>query len=1091
MASPTESSAGPNAEPRPEASSGMASVLKRLRTLAKTQLIAQRTGLLIAGLIAVTLVLGVGDYFLRLPLGVRLVLWGAGAAALVVLVRRHLIPAIRFRPSLTQVALRVEESEQGRKAGLRGVLASALELGSTEQHTILTAELAAMTQSEANQRFAGAFSTSALLTKRRLGQALMALILVGVPVAALVVTAPGLTQIGAARILAPWTGAAWPKRTGVLDINSGRLVAHPAGVALPLRAIVTRTTRAEGQTNVTVSYRVFVDGKAGPMQHALLTSQNKRMKFEPLKGEPAEGELYERLLDTSAMAPAHTPGTPAAKVEIEYQFATADDETEAWKLMLVEPPAVLAGNVEVTPPAYAAPVLSGKVEAGVAGLVHGARDVGAGRDERATVGPILAGSQVKLSLTLNKALPIPMVQDQTAGSKALQDWVAATFPGLEHVEGLKVSLNGTSWELSFPAAQSLRLPVVLTDMYGIGAADDAAYRFEVVEDRPPVATVVEPAQDESILATAILDAAGEGRDDVGLESVSLRTQVATPPTGSAGAPPDPKGEPTELASAKPTADKPASQTLLRAGASLDVSTLKVAQGDEIWLTAALTHIYALGDIRHDPVVSTKRRLKIISESELIEQVRNELGALRESAKRLEQEQDKISTQHDGAASSEQKAGELLPRQDAVGERLTPMGESIKRLTSRAERNRLQDKSLEGLLKDAGELISSAGEQSDKASASLNKLAGKSASQDKAKDAKDLADSQKAVQDDLTQLANMLDRGQDNWAVKRSIEKLLIEQKQLTNQTSAAGANTQGQNPESLTDAQKEELDRVAKRQQEASQRAAALVDALQQRSAQMQQADPGQSQAMQNAANKARQQQLEQKQQQAAEQIKQNQTGQAQDLQQQAEQTLQAMLDEMDKGEQQRDNALRRVLADLIESLNKLIAQQQKELGRLAAVMGGGAADKTMDAGMVALNQNTLSVLGAVRKVREAAEVAGFVDSAANAQSASIVSLRASDQPEADENEHISLKRLQEAKAAAEKLDQDASDRDSQRKRDELKKAYREALELEVTLKADTAPLLGKELDRRERAAVRVLGEPPGRDPPGDVRTALQDAGNG
>jgi hypothetical protein len=1048
----------------------MANVLRRLRAAAKAQLIVQRVALLVAGLLAVTLALGALDYALRLPMGVRLVLWAAGVAALTVLVRRHVWPAIRFRPNLTQVALRVEESEQGRKAGLEGVLASALELGSTEQHSVLSAELAAMTQSDANRRFSGAFSTNTLLAKKRLGQAMAALLAIGIPLAALSFSMPGLIRIGAARVLIPWTGAAWPKRTGVVDANP--LAAHPTGVALPLRAIVTRTTRPEGQTNVTVAYRVVVDGKAGPTQHALLTSQNKHFRYQPVGGAPlAEGEFYERLLDTSAMAPPHTPGTPAPKVEVEYHFETADDQTDTWTLTLVEAPSILAGTVDVSPPAYAGPALSAKVEAGNLGLVHGSRDVGAGRDERSAVGPILSGSQVTLNLTLNKTLPIPMVEEQMAGGKPLHDWIAATFPGLENAEGLKANLGATTWELSFPARQSLRLPVVLTDMYGIGAADDASYRFEVIEDRPPVATVVEPAQDESILATAVLDAAAEGRDDVGLSSVSLRTQVASPPSGSAGAPPDAKGDPAELASATPSADKPASTIALRAGATLDVSALKVAQSDEVWLTALVSDIFAMGDARHDPVVSSKRRLKIISESELIEQVRNELGALRESAKRLEQEQDKLTTQHDAAAGNQQKANELLPRQDAVGERLNPMGDVIKRLTSRAERNRLADKSLEGLLKDAGELIKNGAEQSDKASQALNKLAGKAQSQDKAKDSKDLADSQKAVQDDLTQLANMLDRGQDNWAVKRAIEKLLIEQKQLTNQTAAAGSTTQGQDAQNLSQAQKEELDRLAKRQQEAAQRASTLLDALQQRSNQLKEADPTQSQAMQNAANKARQQQLEDKQQQAADQIKQNQTGQAQDLQQQAEKTLQAMLDEMDKGEQQRDQALRRVLADLIESLSKLIASQEKEISRLSTVMNGGPAEKNLDQGMVTLNQNTLSVLAAARKVREAAEVAQFVDSASNAQSAAIVALRAPDQPEADESEHISLKRLKDAKAAAEKLDQDAADRDSQRKKDELKKAYREALELEAALKADTALLLGKELDRREHATARSLGE--------------------
>src|SRR6185436_10283820 len=105
--------------------------------------------------------------------------------------------------------------------------------------------------------------------------------------------------------------------------------------------------------------------KAGPRQRALLTGQNKYLRYEPIGGAPpAEGELYERLLDTSAMAPPHTPGTAAPKVEIQYHFETADDATDTWTLTLVEPPSILAGTVEVTPPEYAAPALSAKAEAG-------------------------------------------------------------------------------------------------------------------------------------------------------------------------------------------------------------------------------------------------------------------------------------------------------------------------------------------------------------------------------------------------------------------------------------------------------------------------------------------------------------------------------------------------------------------------------------------------------------------------------------------------------------------------------------------------------------------------------------------------------
>src|SRR5436190_22166475 len=94
-----------------EPGAGMMAVLRRLRSAAKGQLIVQRSGLLLAGLLAVVLALGGLDYFLRFPLAVRLALWVVGMTVLVTLVRRHVWPAVRFTPSLTQVALRVEESE--------------------------------------------------------------------------------------------------------------------------------------------------------------------------------------------------------------------------------------------------------------------------------------------------------------------------------------------------------------------------------------------------------------------------------------------------------------------------------------------------------------------------------------------------------------------------------------------------------------------------------------------------------------------------------------------------------------------------------------------------------------------------------------------------------------------------------------------------------------------------------------------------------------------------------------------------------------------------------------------------------------------
>jgi len=1046
--------------------------LKRLRTAAKAQLLIQRLGLLVAGVLGVALCVGLLDFLVRFPGSVRMVLWAIGAVAVIAVWRRRVHPALRFSPTLTQMALRVEAGKTGRDAKLQGFLASGLELGRADGATAVEAELNRLARAEASERFRDVRNMSGMLAPARLARALALLLAVGVPLLTLTALAPEFARIGTSRVLAPWSGAVWPKRTGVVDAST--VLAHPIGTALPMRALLTKSSRAQGKTDVSVYYRLIVDGDQGEAKRALLTPQDRRITVEPVGGAPpVEGELYERLLDTSSLIPARAAGSKD-KVFLEYWFETSDDSTQPLRLALVEPPTVKAARVFITPPTYAAEVAAG-ADAGGPAIVSGELDVGQGRDERAAVGPVLAGSRVVMNLTLSREVPVPPPEDQASHTRNLVNWVAATLPGLENSADLITRLDGTDWILTFTAEQTVRLPVVLRDEYGIGSPEEAAFRFDVVEDRAPAAVVVEPPQDESVLATALLDVAGEGRDDVGLASVVLRSQVAKPPGSSIGAAPEPAGDPTELHRAA-AADGEATVLLLRAPALLDLSAAGVTQGDEVWLTTEARDIYAIEGLVHAPVVSSKRRLRIISEGELIEQVRAELAGLRESAKRLEQEQGRLADQTSAAADDSKAAGDLRARQDGLGDRLLPLGGVLERLQARAQRNRLEDESLAGLLNDAQAMVKSAGEESDRAGAALERLGERppgQSPQQTAQDALEAGAAQETVQEELLQLANLLDRGQDNWAVRRAIEKLLTEQRQLTSQTAAAAQTTQGQSPEQLSPQKAADLERVGQRQEDAAQRAGALVEALQQRSSQMQQADPSQAQAMQTAANRARQEQVKENLQKAGEQIKQNKTGSAGELQKQAERTLQDMLKELDRADEKRDEALRRVLASLIESLTQLIQQQDHELARLGKAMGGAVAEEErLDAGMIALNQNTLGVLASAKEsMRDAVALHSLIDSAAAAQSAAVVALRAqpADHPEADENERVSLARLAEAVAEAERLESEAEDRDSARKLDELRQAYREALELQLALNAETIPLLGKELGRRERAVLRGL----------------------
>ena len=299
-------------------------------------------------------------------------------------------------------------------------------------------------------------------------------------------------------MLLPWAGASWPKRTAVADVT--RLEAHPLGAALPLRALLTKTPKPAGQTDVSVKYRLEVNGAGGLVRSMLLTSQGAR-RVDQQQGMNASesGELYERLFEPSALLAAGA----SRDAQLVYWFETSDDRTEERRILLVEPPAIRSASVSVDPPAYAV----GKLREGSA-FVQGSRDAGHGVDQRSMVGPILAGSRVKLTLELNK----PLAGPANNRPESLAAFVAAATPGLVGAKELTGSFAPTAWTFEWTLESSRQVAVNLIDEHKIRAVDDAVFRFEATADRAPTVLVVDPAQDEAVLPTAVIPAAAEARD---------------------------------------------------------------------------------------------------------------------------------------------------------------------------------------------------------------------------------------------------------------------------------------------------------------------------------------------------------------------------------------------------------------------------------------------------------------------------------------------------------------------------------------------------------------------------------------------------
>ncbi len=1043
--------------------------LHAIRRRVRASLIGTRLAIILAIALAVALQAGVLDYFLRGPWWLRTLLLFASLGILVMALRRFVLPALGFRPNLIDLALRLEQSPEGKAAGLPGTLASGLDLRNAPPGDAppLTQALSNLAVSQAAERFSKV-ARATILRPEPLRHALLALAGALIAIAGVgALSSPTMLRIGAQRVLLPWSGAEWPKRTMIADASDVtiRAVTQP----LELRALLTKSDAAPGRARVHINYRLIENGVKGPSLRVPLVARS-----DPLdpKAEPqAKGEIYETTLEPRLLI-AGTAAT--SETAIEYWFESRDDATPTARVLLVRPPEIASASVTITPPAYAATALA----EGRTGLVSGTLDLGPGNDQRAAVGPILAGSLVDLWIQFTKPVPAP-TQAAMTDARVRDEWLAKNFPNAALGESFIAELAPDRWRLRWTIQQATRLPITPVDEHGVAGSAESVYSFDTRPDQAPAVAITQPREDENVLPTAIVPITGEARDDVSIAGLVLQQVKASAPANSQGAPPEAVGEPSTFAtaalapaaSAESTPDsQPGSLPASDVAATLDLGPLDLKPGDEVWVTALASDLFVGADgATREPTRSQPRRLRIIAPQDLVNQIRAGLNSVRDAAMKLDEDQARARQ----AVSQGLVSAAERHRQRQLSPRLQQQGQSVQRLIDRARQNQLDDPGLEGLLEDAQSLLEDAQRASDLASSKLEQAAkGEDPAELNAEEQKDVGQQQDAVREQLGELIRALDRGQDNWLVRRDVQRLLQQQQELARQTQRVGEQTTGKQAEQLTPQERGELSGLSQRQEQLSDQAMRVLDELQSRSEQLKQADPSQSQAMKQAAQRGRQQQLQRAMDQAAKQLEQNQNSQAQEQQARAQQALEQMLQDMDQAQRNRDLALRRELQGLTEAIEALIARQERELAILASASERN--DLTgLDAGLVTLHGNTLGAVDQAQAIKEAASAMRLLQDAGEAQSKAIVALRASpaDGPQAKEHEEASLARLRDALAEAKRLEEQAEDRDTNRQRRELRQAYREILEKQAVLNAETQTLSAKELDRRERLKVRGLGE--------------------
>ncbi|MBX9737278.1 MAG: hypothetical protein K2X32_10165, partial [Phycisphaerales bacterium] len=776
---------------------------------------------------------------------------------------------------------------------------------------------------------------------------------------------------------------------------------------------------------------------------------------------------------------------------LEYWFSSGDDQTPVTRIRLIDPPAIVASSASIKPPAY----LAGPSATTPTRVV----DLGTGTDGRAVLSDVIIGSELTLTLTFNKDLPTP-------GQGELERSLGAEFAGAmrDAADKATTKLGRSEWTFTMPVRASFTLRPSLRDSFGVASTDDMAFRVEALADQPPQAAITLPARDEDVLPDATVDVAGEARDDLGLASLTLESQIAKRPGDSAGAPPEPAGPATEIARVTPSpasaatlpgAESPSSITKttqpgaapLTAAARVALKDLNVAPGDEVWLSALAADTFSLDGQTHAPVRSTVRRLRVISREQLVEQLFSQLDTVRRQAERAEAEQRKLAQQQPRTTTSDQTASQ----QSAISEQIQQMRQSLSDVAAKADAAKRgqtpADRELDEVLRAAERAAEQAASASRDAQRSIaDTKAAEQAGDETAQQAADQS-AQKAQAESasrLGQLAQSLDRGRDAFAQRRRTQQLLSDQQELRRQTGELSRETAGKSAEQLTPEQRSRSARLSQEQESLASRAEELLKSLKDKAEELATSDPAASESLKQAAQTGEQRALVQQQQQAARQIQQAQQQQAQQQQQRAEQALNQMLRQLNESQRQRDAVLRRQLDSLVQTLEALVARQEGELAALEQRAAAGAGFDGLDEQMIQVRTATLAASEEARALDEQSRAAPDADAAApkltdlilqaaGRQASAIGALRAApvDVATTRTGETDALGLLREAVAAAKAAQEQSKQEEERQARAELRKAYQEALDTQRALITRATETLAAAADRRQRAGARAIAD--------------------
>ena len=957
------------------------------------------------------------DAAVRFPSPLRAVILAAIAFLIVVDLRKFVLPAWRFRPAPVDLALRIERM----RPELAGKLASAVEFELSG--AARGSALALRAIRDAEERASGV-DLGKVVRVKPMGSRIAVAIAVVAATAWFAVAHSGVASIAARRVLMPWSDAVWPARTALVGlVADGSVAARGRPLALRARLVQGEVERER----VRAEYRVSRDGAVGEWIEVGLARQ-------------PSGD-FERFVDAEGDA-------------LEVRFLTSDAATDTATVRLVAPPAVIAAEVEVVPPAYAAGVREPRRES--LGDAGGSR--GILRD------PILEGSLVEFALTLSRPLPFdaakPPMTVLSAGGSGDAAPRATITPD---------PADPSKWKVSCTAGEPLRISIDLVDADAIAANEPLVLAFDTIADRAPTATIAEPMQDESIVADARIQMRAESRDDIALAKAGIEISTRI---GKDAA----EGLVFEEAAA---VDEGSAEAGVER--ELDVAQLKVSAGDTVVLRAYAEDGYdgrkPDGQVGHGRVRSAPRILRIVGEDEFERQIRGVFAGVRRDAMRVDERQAKA---RDALERDVAERG-INEAQAAVTEGAARMREAIDQAMERLERNGRDEGALSELAEQAKDLASAAESRSAEASGALEQAQAEADPAKKSEATKDAAERQESVRAELEDLVSLLDRDEDAWLAKRRLDALASKIRQSARETDQAARRSNGESREELSPDGRAEVDALADKQEQAAEEAEQVVQELRERAQALKEADPQQARALEEAAKAAEDGKVREELEQGAKDAEQNRLAQSKQAQDRAASALQKASEALTEDRKVRAKELARELESLVDSIERLIEEGEVVRDEVATVGDGmdadGVADRERSAlGAGKLSQNTRGVATDARSMgREAARVARTLDGAAASLGKVAGNLRAErfDRDDTTLAVDAAMKSLEDALAQAQEAQDRAEERAEDEQREELLAKYRDFLERQAGLRGSVAKIVpadDKPLGRRELIESRRLG---------------------